>query len=436
VGEFDAGVPENRPTGPPRRRSLLVDVGPLRDSAAFRFLFVARVVLLLGVGLVAVTVPLEVYALTGSTPTVGVVAAAEGFAFFAGYLAGGVLADRGDRWRLIVRTWLVCGVSFAGLALNALLLDSVWAVFGCVALNGVSGSICITAMMAVLPDLVDRSQLHAVGALNTLAMRLGTVVAPAAGGAVMAVAGPEWSYGAGAVAALTTWAGLVVAWTRIRPEHDGVQVAPAAEGPLRSLASGYRFVAGEPVVRGVMIAGVVGMCGGGSLVLVPAFVDAELGGDPRVVGLMYSALSAGLIIGAVGSGRLAGVARPGRLLLVMMIVSFLCYAAVGLSSTVPIVVLIVVAAGLSVSVEEVLRHALPQLRTPAAMLGRVNSFFGAQNMSGAAVGALVAGVFGGAFGPARAFWVYNAAMAVVSVGVLAALPGLRRAEIGDPQQKA
>ncbi|ODU02113.1 MAG: hypothetical protein ABS81_18770 [Pseudonocardia sp. SCN 72-86] len=415
---------------------MLVDVGPLRDSVAFRYLFVARAILLLGVGLVAVTVPLEVYALTGSTPMVGVVAAAEGFAFFTGFLVGGVLADRGDRRRLIVRSWLVCGVTFAGLALNTLFLGSVWAVVVFVVLNGVSGSICITALLAVLPELVDRSQLHAVGALNTLAMRLGTVVAPATGGVVVAVAGPEWNYAAGAVAALSTWAGLLVGWTRICAEAAGAHAVPAPEGPLRSLETGYRFIAGEPVVRGVMIAGVVGMCGGGSLVLVPAFVDAEMGGDPRVVGLMYSALSAGLIIGAVGSGRLAGVTRPGRLLLVMMVVSFLCYAAVGFSSAVPIVLLIVVAAGISVSVEEVLRYALLQIRTPAAMLGRVNSAFGAQNMSGAAVGALVASVFGAAFGPARAFWVYNAAMAVVSVGVLAALPGLRRAEIRDPPEKS
>ncbi|GEL22880.1 enterobactin exporter EntS [Pseudonocardia sulfidoxydans NBRC 16205] len=414
------------------RRSVLVDVGPLRDSVAFRYLFVARAILLLGVGLVAVTVPLEVYALTGSTPTVGVVAAAEGFAFFAGYLAGGVLADRGDRRRLIVQTWFVCGTSFAGLALNALFLHSVWAVAVFVVLNGVSGSICITALLAVLPELVDRSQLHAVGALNTLAMRLGTVLAPAAGGAVMAVAGPEWNYGAGAVAALSTWVGLLAARDRMRPEPAAAQAVSPVEGPIRSLVNGYRFIVGEPVVRGVMVAGVVGMCGGGSLVLVPAFVDAELGGDPRVVGLMYSALSAGLIIGAVGSGRLVGVARPGRLLLVMMVVSFLCYAAVGFASVVPVVLLIVVAAGISVSVEEVLRYALLQIRTPAAMLGRVNSVFGAQNMSGAAVGALVAGVFGAALGPARAFWMYNVAMAVVSAGVLVALPGLRRARIGDP----
>ncbi|SDH60425.1 enterobactin transporter EntS [Pseudonocardia oroxyli] len=409
-------------------RSLLVDITPLRRSASFRSLFLARFVLLFGVGLVAVTVPLEVYRLTGSTATVSLVAAAEGFAFFAGFLAGGVLADRRDRWALIVWSTLVCGLTFVGLTLNAAFLQAVWPVFAFVVLNGLSGSMGITALLAVLPELVDASQLHAVGALNTVSMRLGTVLAPVTGGAVFAVAGPGWNYGVGAVTALSAWVVLLlVARRRAAVPRSGTQAAPStAEGPLRAMRSGYRFVVREPVVRGVMVAGVVGMCGGGSLVLIPAFVDARLGGDPTVVGLMYSALSAGLILGALGSGRLGGVSRPGRLLLAMMIVSFLCYVAAGLASVVPVVLLLVVAAGASVSVEEVLRYALLQIRTPAAMLGRVNSVFGAQNMSGAAVGALVAGVFGSVFGPADAFWVYNAVMAGVGVVLLVALPGLRR----------
>jgi len=417
-------------------RSLLVDIGPLRRSPLFRSLFVARFVLLFGVGLVAVTVPLQVYSLTGSTPMVSAVAAAEGFAFFAGFLTGGVLADRRDRWAVIVWSTSVCGLSFVGLALNAVLLDAVWPVFLFVVLNGLSGSIGITALLAVLPELVDESELHAVGALNTVAMRLGTVLAPVTGGAVFAIAGPGWNYGAGAVTALSAWLLLLMTARRRGAQPSGTPArepgpVSAVEGPLRAMLSGYRFIVGEPVVRGVMIAGVVGMCGGGSLVLIPAFVDAELGGDPAVVGLMYSALSVGLIVGAVGSGRLGGTARPGRLLLLMMILSFLCYVAVGLSSAVPVVLVFVVAAGASVSIEEVLRYALLQIRTPGAMLGRVNSVFGAQNMSGAAVGALVAGVFGSVFGPADAFWIYNAVMAVVSVVVLAALPGLRRVAGGE-----
>ena len=55
-------------------RGLLLDLSPLRDDRTFRNLFISRTILLFGVGVVAVTVPLEVYARTGSTPAVGLVA--------------------------------------------------------------------------------------------------------------------------------------------------------------------------------------------------------------------------------------------------------------------------------------------------------------------------------------------------------------------------
>jgi MFS transporter, ENTS family, enterobactin (siderophore) exporter len=418
-------------------RSLLVDIGPLTQSPAFRRIFIARSVMLFGVGMVGVTVPVHVYALTGSTARVGYVASVEGLAFFAGFLFGGVLADRFDRWALIRASWLLSMVSFAGLATNAALLGAVWPIAVLVALNGLSGAIGITAMLAVLPSLVSRSKLHAVGALNTLSMRSGAVLAPVAGGAVVAVAGARWSYAAGAIAALCTTP-LIRRARSGPPEPAAEPDAPVEplEGPLRALWTGYRFIVRDRVVLGVMAAGVVGMLGGGSVVLIPAFVRARFGDEATVVGLMYSALSLGLVVGSVASGWVRTMARPGRLLLLMMILCFLCYAGAGASPTVLLVLSCLVAAGAVNSVEEVLRYALLQLHTPDELLGRVNSVFSAQNMSGIAVGALVAGGTGAWLGPTTAFWAYNLAMAAVSVLVLAALPTLRRSERAEPMPPA
>ncbi|MGH4024974.1 MAG: enterobactin transporter EntS [Pseudonocardiaceae bacterium] len=408
-------------------RSLLLDISPLRENRAFRNLFIARTILLFGVGSVLVTVPLDVYAMTGSTGPVSLVAAVEGLAFFVGFLSGGVLADRSDRKTLIIRSWLVCGASFAGLALNAAFVGALWPVFLFVATNGVSGAMGITALLAVLPSLVGRSKLHAVGALNTLSLRLGTVLAPTLGGVIVSVADAQWSYALGGLAALGSSPLL-----RGLPSDPGGG-GDAGEGPLRSLVSAYRFVARQQVVLGVMVAGVVGMIGGGSLVLAPAFVDARFGGEPAVVGLMYSAISVGLVVGALVSGWLTTTTRPGLVLLLMMIVCFACYAAAGAAPAVLLVLVFLVGAGMANSMEEVLRYALLQLHTPDAMLGRVNSAFAAQNMSGAAVGALVAGAFATWFGPGEVFWIYNAVMAAVSVMVLVLLRTLRRTGAAPPQ---
>src|SRR2546421_8992505 len=143
---------------------MLLDLSRLRDSRTFRNLFVARTILLFGVGIVAVTVPLEVYARTGSTPAVSAVAAIESAAFLVGFLGAGVLADRSDRWRLVIVTWLVCGLTFAGLAVNAVWVGSTVLTGAFVALNGLSGAVCLTAMLAGMPAIVDRGRLHSGGA--------------------------------------------------------------------------------------------------------------------------------------------------------------------------------------------------------------------------------------------------------------------------------
>ena len=425
-------------------RSVLVDISPLRESPAFRRLFVARTVMLFGVGMVALTVPVDVFGRTGSTVQVGGVASVEGIAFFAGFMFGGVLADRFDRWRLIQFARLGSVSSFAGLTVNALLGGPVWLVAALVALNGLSGASGITAMMAILPGLVDRAKLHAVGALNTLSLRLGTVLAPVAGGAVVALAGPAWSYGLGAVAALLTApllrrpdtvvpAGPVPAETASAgtasietASAETASIAVARETPLRALLTGYRYIVRDRVVFGVMAAGVVGMIGGGSMVLIPALVTAKVGNQPTVVGMVYSAMSLGMVAGAVGSGWIRRAPRPGLLLLLMMILCFLCFAAAGAAPLIPLVLVSIVAAGAVNSVEEVLRYALLQLRTPEHLLGRVNSVFAAQNMCGVAVGSMVAGLIGAWLDAETAFWSYNLVMAGVSVLVLLLLPALRR----------
>lgn len=417
---------------------ILLDLSPLREDRTFRNLFVGRTILLFGVGVVAVTVPLEVYTRTGSTPTVGLVSAVESVAFLLGFLGGGVLADRTDRWRLIRITWALSGISFALLAVNAAVWESTALTALFVATNGLSGSICITAMLAVMPSIVDRSKLHAVGALNTVSLRLGSVLAPVLGGLAFAVGSAAWNYAAGAAAAALTWVLLAVtprpghgrvAGTADAPEESltGGTAPDAVEGPLRALRTGGRFVLGEPVVLGVMAAGVVGMLGGGSIVLVPALVAARFDGLPVAVGAIYAALALGVVVGSLASGWVRRHPRPGLLLLVLMVGCFALYALAGAAPALWLTLLALVAAGAVNAVEEVLRYALLQLRTPDALLGRVNSLFSAQAMGGAAVGAIVAGTVGGIVGDADALWVYNAVMTVVALLAGVLLRPLRRA---------
>ena len=82
--------------------ALALDLSPLRASRSFRLLFAGRVVSLLGLGMLVVALPVQVYALTGSSLHVAGVNTTLGVTAFAGTLVAGVVADRTDRRRVIL----------------------------------------------------------------------------------------------------------------------------------------------------------------------------------------------------------------------------------------------------------------------------------------------------------------------------------------------
>ncbi len=100
-------------------RAVLIDITPLRVSVPFRRIFVARLISLVGIGMLLVSVPVQVYNLTGSSMQVGTATAVTGLATFLGMPLGGVLADRFDRRSLILVGRSAAALAFMGLAANA-----------------------------------------------------------------------------------------------------------------------------------------------------------------------------------------------------------------------------------------------------------------------------------------------------------------------------
>lgn len=148
---------------------LVIDVSPLRTSRPFRYAFSARLISLLGIGLLVVAVPAQTYQLTGSTLQVAGVSTAMAIAMFFGSLFGGVLADRYDRRRTIQLARSAAGLGFVILGCNALLPHpSMWVIYVAAAVDGLAGGVSSSALMALMPTLLPRNKMAAAGALVAL----------------------------------------------------------------------------------------------------------------------------------------------------------------------------------------------------------------------------------------------------------------------------
>ncbi|MBF6285634.1 enterobactin transporter EntS [Nocardia cyriacigeorgica] len=395
---------------------LLIDISPLRTSRPFRAAFAARLVSVLGIGLLMVALPVQVYQLSGSTLHVAGVTTVTAIALFTGSLAGGVIADRFDRRTVIQWSRTAAGVGFLALGGNALLPDpQLIVIYLAAALDGAAGGVSGTAMMALVPVLVGREKVAAAGALTALTSDLGTMITPAVAGILIAQTGvaPAFFIAAGATAATV---GLIRAIGPAPPP------ARDTEHPLRELATGIGFAMRHRVIRAALLTGLIAMLVSGPLVLLPAFADVELGAGPTTLGLLYAAPGAGAVIGSLTSGWIGRSGNPGRELMVSLAVMPLGVIAAGLSPHAAGVFLGLAGFGVARAVNMVLRYTVLQQHAPDELRGRVSGLLMVQAVTGTAIGSMVAGVVGQMFAPAEALVVYGTAVLVLTA-MTAALSG-------------
>ncbi|SEG73786.1 MFS transporter, ENTS family, enterobactin (siderophore) exporter [Thermomonospora echinospora] len=405
---------------------LAMDISPLRTSRPFRNVFVARTVSVFGIGMLMVALPVQVHEMTGSTVHVGAVAAASGFALLAGFLWGGVLADRHDRRRLMLRARTAAAVGFALLTVNAFLPSpSLGALYVLAAWDGLATGVSVTALLAATPALVGPDKLVAAGALNALTVRLGSMLSPALGGLVVSAFGVGWNYAA-ATAGTAGTLGLLTSLPSLKP---AAETAETAGNPLKAIGSGLRFVAGHRIVGSLMLLGLLFMVAGGIPVLMPAFATGQLGGGPTTVGLLYAAPACGAVLASVTSGWTSGLRTPGRALLIASVAGFVTLACLGLARHPALAVAILFGYGFVASIEEILRYGLIQTHTPDGYLGRVNALWSAQETGGEAVGSLGAGALGRYLSPGDAIVVYGTVSAALSLVLAITLTGLRTATL-------
>lgn len=378
---------------------------------------------LFGLGFTMVALPLQVYALTGSSFMVATVATTSGVTAFCGTLIGGLLADRMDRRTLIITGRAAGTLAFALLALNGALPAGphLWAIYLAAGVNGLLGTFSAVALQAAAPALVGRDKLAAAGALIALTGTLGSVLAPALGGAVIAAWGFTVNYGITAVAsALTTL--LVCRLPRLPPGEQRVGQSVAA-----AVREGLTFAARHRVVGPLLLIGFVQLLFATPQVLIPQFTHEVLGGGEAMAGLLYTAPAAGAVFGSLVSGWSGRVRRGGAVLLGAVAVCGAAVAGFGASPWPAAAFAALAVLGLGQVVEEIMRYTLLQSHTPDALRGRVNSVWTAQATIGHSLGAMALGALAPLVGPSIAIILGGLITMAAVGGLTTALPGLRGA---------
>lgn len=434
----------------------VIDLTPLRVNRQYRLLFTGRLISVFALGMLMVVLSVQTYDLTGSSLQVALVNTVLGLATITGSLAGGVLADRVDRRRVILVSRALAIAGFVGLALNAgLEAPSVAALYVFAVWDGVTGAVGATAFGAAVPAVVPRAMLPATGTLMAVCLDLGSAAAPLAGGVLAARGGAEGVYWAVAAVSLVSWLCLLP----LRPIRPGQgceggedEAGPAPPRPqavagaskrhgarLREwgadLAGGARFARREPVVAAVLLMGFLQIFFASPHVLIPEFVQGHLGAGPEAVGLMYSATSVGAILATLCSGWVPRVRRVGLVIVGVYVASGLGIALFGLAPSVALAAVAMAAVGAGDVIGEILRFTVLAERTPDRLRGRVQSLWTAQVTVGDSLGGPVLSLGARLIGVGPVIVVGGLVAAVTTAALLVthpALRSLRRDPEGDP----
>ncbi|MDJ0393833.1 MFS transporter [Rhodococcus sp. G-MC3] len=310
-----------------RFRGVLADTTPLQ-TPAYRRLWIANIVTVIGAQLSIVAVPQQVFQITLSSAYVGLTGVFALVPLIVFGLWGGALADVMDRRTLLGITTLGLIATSTLLWIQAQLgLNNVWIVLSLLAIQQAFFAVNQPTRSAIIPRLLPGEQLPAANSLNMTVMSFGAIAGPLVAGTMIPLAGLKALYLIDSIALFATlWA--VIRLPKVPPAEAGRRAG------LRSVIEGFTYLATQKVLLASFVVDIIAMVFGMPRALFPQIAH-ETFGDPAsgglVLGLLFAALSAGAVLGGVFSGWLPRVQRQGLAVIVCIVVWGMAMVGFGVS---------------------------------------------------------------------------------------------------------
>jgi MFS family permease len=380
---------------------ILLDLAPLRASPAYRRLYTGFTLAGVGSQLTVVAIGLQVYELTGSSFSVGLVGLFALVPIIIMGLYGGALIDAHDR-RIVAL--VASGVMWASgiLTMTQALLGNTnpLVLYLLVAVNSAGFAVVSPARSAIYPRLLARHLLPAANALTVFAFNVALTVGPLLAGFLVAWRGYTLAYSVDVVLFTAAMWGLF----RLPPIPP--QPHPDALGrgrpALASVLDGLRFLGTRPNVRMTFLSDFCAMVLAMPRALFPAVAVLAFGGGARTVGYMASAIAVGSIVAMVFSGKLGHLRRQGLAVVVCVALWGVSISGFGISvalaggvwtrsSALLMGAIFLACAGAADSVSAVFRTTILQAATPDHLRGRLQGVFIVVVAGGPRLGDLVSG---------------------------------------------
>ena len=354
----------------------------------FRLFFIGQFVSRTGFWMQNMAQAWLIYRLTESSLMLGLVAFAGQVPTLVFGLLAGVVADRFNRYRVIlIALYLAMLQAFVLGILTMSEWITAWQVFVLALVAGTIQAFEMPARQSFLMEIVGKDDLASAIALNSTLVNAARIVGPALAGLLVA------QFGEGVCFTFNgcTFLAIIVGFLAMRLPPRVVE-PHLARSTSTFIGEGIRYALRTPAIRLLLIlVSLLSLLSTPYTVLMPVFAGDILHSGPNGMGLLMGAAGAGAVVGALLMARHQGTEQLGRVMAFAFIRFGLGLILFSLSHNFWLSMLVLPLVGSGFMVPMAATNTLLQTLSPDHLRGRIMSLFFIMLMGATPLASLLAG---------------------------------------------
>jgi MFS family permease len=377
----------------------------------FRLFITGQFISLCGTWIQGVAQGWLVYQLSDSAFQVGLVSTLGSLPILLFTLYGGVVADRVRKHRFILMlNWLMLVPVLAAGLLVHLGLISVPILMGLAVIVGTVSAFEVPVRQAFVVEIAGKDNLMNAIALNSSIFNLSRIIGPAIAAVLITAFGVAACFYVNAASYLAVIIGLRM--MRVTTTDAGLR------GGLGSFAEGMQFVLGQPWPRAlVILTGTLSIFGFAFIPLLPVFAHDALGVEAAGYGGLLSAIGVGALGAALFVAGFGHRLKRQQTILVAGVLFGVTLTIGAFVGSYWIAVALLLVAGTSMVLNNVLTNTLLQTSAPDHLRGRVMGVYSFLILGLSPFGSLQAGYVAEHLGVRTAYATGGIVCAVVALGL-------------------
>jgi MFS family permease len=343
---------------------------PALQSKNYRIYFFGQFISLIGTWLQIVAQGWLVLQLTSSPFLIGLVAALATAPSLLFSLFGGVVVDRFSKKKILYFTQSANMVLALFLGILTMLGYASVPVIGIIAfLMGTVNALDAPARQALVPELIQKSQLPSAIALNSGIFNAARVVGPGLAGLLIALVGTGGAFIANGISYIAVLIALYFVTIKEAPPARSLH-------PVQAIKEGVSYSYSHPIIRVLLLfVGIVSIFGWSYSTIMPIIAQNTFHLDAKGLGYLYSATGLGALLATYLVGKFAGRVRPLLFIVGGNTLFGICLILFGFTSSFTIALVLLFLIGLGLLCQASMMNTMVQGMVLQQFRGRVMSIY-------------------------------------------------------------